>query len=160
MCSNNTSVHLTLLKPVYRWTWIWQQHARFWGGRWTSHEPCQLSCWWSLSSYQWWSLWLTLGRASLGCGGLLTRIHIHDHEINQGQRILELNQHILYYPVELHYSGVCQSKLMRSRDQWVLVQAVIDRLGQDVHAGSPITERIMDLEWPQDARNCGECWST
>jgi hypothetical protein len=30
--------------------------------------------------------------------------------------------------------------------QWVLVQAVIDHLGQDVHASSPITERIMDLD--------------
>jgi hypothetical protein len=28
-----------------------------------------------------------------------------------------------------------------------------------VHADSPITECMMDLEWPQDARNCGECWS-
>jgi hypothetical protein len=63
------------------------------------------------------------------------RIHIHDHEINQRRRILELNQHILCYPVGLHYSGVCQSQLMRGRDQWVLVQAVIDHLGQDVHAG-------------------------
>jgi hypothetical protein len=36
--------------------------------------------------------------------------------------------------------------LMRGRDQWVLVQAVIDHLGQDVHAGSPIAERMIDLE--------------
>jgi hypothetical protein len=36
-----------------------------WGGIWTSHDPHQLSCWWSLLSYQW-PLWLTLGRASLG----------------------------------------------------------------------------------------------
>jgi hypothetical protein len=85
------------------------------------------------------------------------RIHIHDHEINQGRRILELNQRILCYPVGLHYSGVHQSQLMRCRDQWVLVQAVIDHLGQDVHASSRIAERMMDLEWPQDARNCGEC---
>jgi hypothetical protein len=49
---------------------------------------------------------------------------------------------------------------MRGRDQWVLVQAVIDHLGHDVHAGSLITERMMDLEWPQDAMNCGECVST
>jgi hypothetical protein len=28
----------------------------------------------------------------------------------------------------------------------VLVQAVIDHLGQDVHAGSLITEHMMDLE--------------
>jgi hypothetical protein len=49
---------------------------------------------------------------------------------------------------------------MRGRDQWVLIQVVRDHPGQDVHAGSPITERMMDLEWPQDARNCGECWST
>jgi hypothetical protein len=83
----------------------------------------------------------------------LTRIHIHNHEINQGRRILELNQHILCYAVELHYSGVCQSQLMRGRDQWVLVQAVIDLLGQDDHVGSPIIERMMVLEWPQDARN-------
>jgi hypothetical protein len=46
-------------------------------------------------------------------GGLLMRIHIHDHEINQGWRILELNEHILCYPIGLHYSGVCQSQLMR-----------------------------------------------
>jgi hypothetical protein len=39
--------------------------------------------------------------------GLLMRIHIHDHEINQGRRILELDQHILYYPVRLHHNGVC-----------------------------------------------------
>jgi hypothetical protein len=65
------------------------------------------------------------------------RIHIHDHEINQGQRILELNQHITCYLVGLHYSGVCESQLMRGRDQWVLVQEVIDHLVQDVHAGSP-----------------------
>jgi hypothetical protein len=71
--------------------------------------------------------------------------------------ILELYQHILCYLVGLHYSRVYQSQLMRGRDQWVLFQAVIDHLGQDVHAGSPITECIMDLEWPQDARNCGEC---
>jgi hypothetical protein len=57
------------------------------------------------------------------------RIHIHDHEINQGRRILELNQQILCYPLGLHYSGVCESQLMRGRDHWVLVQAVIDRLG-------------------------------
>jgi hypothetical protein len=87
------------------------------------------------------------------------RIHIHDHEINQGRRILELNQHILYYPVELHHNGVCQSQLMRGRDQLVLIQAVIDHLGQDVHTSSPIAEHMMDLEWPQDARNCVECWS-
>jgi hypothetical protein len=87
------------------------------------------------------------------------RIHIHDREINQGQRILELNQHIICYPVGLHYSGVCQSQLMSSRDRSILVQAVIDHLGQDVHAGSLIAERMMDLEWPQDARNCEECWS-
>jgi hypothetical protein len=48
---------------------------------------------------------------------------------------------------------------MRGRDQWVLVQAVVDLLGQDVYVGSPITERMMDLEGPQDARNCGEWWS-
>jgi hypothetical protein len=48
---------------------------------------------------------------------------------------------------------------MRGRDQWVLVLAVIDHLGQDVHASSPIAECMMGLEWPQDARNCGECWS-
>jgi hypothetical protein len=48
---------------------------------------------------------------------------------------------------------------MRSMDQWVQIQAVIDHLRQDVHTGSPITERMMDLEWPQDERNCGECWS-
>jgi hypothetical protein len=87
------------------------------------------------------------------------RIHIHNHEINQGQRILELNQHILCNPIGLHYSGVCLSQLMRSKNQWVLVQAVIDHLRQDVHAGSPIVELMMDLEWPQDARNFGECWS-
>ena len=75
-------------------------------------------------------------------------IHIYDHEINQGRRILELNQHILCYPVGLHYSGVYQSQLMRSRDQWVLVQAVIDHLGQDVHASYPIVERTIDLEVP------------
>jgi hypothetical protein len=83
------------------------------------------------------------------------RIHIHGHEINQGRGILELNQHILCYPVGLHYSGVCQSQLMRGRDQWVLFQVVIDHRGQDVHAGSPIAERMMDLERPQDARNWG-----
>jgi hypothetical protein len=60
------------------------------------------------------------------------RIHIHDHEINQGRRILELNQHILCYPIGLHHNGVYQSQLMRGMDQWVLVQVVIDRLGQDV----------------------------
>jgi hypothetical protein len=48
---------------------------------------------------------------------------------------------------------------MRGRDQWVLIQAVIDHLGQDVHASSLIAEHMMDLEWPQDARNCGEWWS-
>jgi hypothetical protein len=42
---------------------------------------------------------------------------------------------------------------MIGRDQWVLVQAVIDHLGQNVYAGSPIVERIMNLESPQDARN-------
>jgi hypothetical protein len=87
------------------------------------------------------------------------RIHIHDHEINQGKRILELNQHILCYPVGLHHNGVCQSQLMRGRVQWFLIQEVIDRLGQDVRTSSPITECMMDHEWPQDARNCGECWS-
>jgi hypothetical protein len=56
------------------------------------------------------------------------RIHNHDHEINQGRSILELNQHILCYLIGLHYNGVCQSQLMRGRDQWVLVQAVIDHL--------------------------------
>jgi hypothetical protein len=76
------------------------------------------------------------------------RIHIHDHEINQGQRILELNQHILYYLVGLHHNKVCQSQLMRGRDQWVLIQEVIDHLGHDVHTSSPIIERMMDLEWP------------
>jgi hypothetical protein len=87
------------------------------------------------------------------------RIYIHDHEINKGQRILELNQHILCYPVGLDYSRVCQSQLMKGRDPRVLIQAVIDHLGQDVHAGFPIVECMMDLEWPQDARNYGECWS-
>jgi hypothetical protein len=77
------------------------------------------------------------------------RIRIHDHEINQGRRVLELNQHILSNPIGLHYSGVCQSQLMRDRDQWVLIQVVIGHLGQDVHAGSPIIERMMDLEWPK-----------
>jgi hypothetical protein len=48
---------------------------------------------------------------------------------------------------------------MMRRDQWVLIQAVLDHLGQDVHTSSPIAERMMDLEWPQDARNYGECWS-
>jgi hypothetical protein len=74
------------------------------------------------------------------------RIHIHDYEINQGRRILELNQYILCYPVGLHHNRVCQSQLMSGRDQWVLVQAVIDHLGQDVHARSLIVERMMDLE--------------
>jgi hypothetical protein len=64
------------------------------------------------------------------------RIHIHDHEINQGRRILELNQHILCYPIGLHRNGVCQSQLMRGRDQWVHIQAVIDHLEQDVHTSS------------------------
>jgi hypothetical protein len=85
------------------------------------------------------------------------RIHIHDHEINQGQRILELNQHILCYPIGLHHNRVCQSQLMRGRDQWVIVQSVIDHLGQDVHASSSIVECVMDLESPQEARNCEEC---
>jgi hypothetical protein len=40
-------------------------------------------------------------------GGLLTRIHIHDHEINQSWRILELDQCILCYPIGLHHSGIC-----------------------------------------------------
>jgi hypothetical protein len=84
------------------------------------------------------------------------RIHIHDHEINQGRRILELNQHILCYPVGLHYNRVYHSQLMRGRDQWVLVQAVIDHLGKDVHASSPIAERMMDLEWPKMQ---GTMWS-
>jgi hypothetical protein len=48
---------------------------------------------------------------------------------------------------------------MKGGDQWVLIQAIIDLLGQDVRASSPIVERMMDLEWPQDARNSGECWS-
>jgi hypothetical protein len=74
------------------------------------------------------------------------RIHIHDHEINQGRRILEFNQHILWYPVGLHHNGVCQSHLMRGRNKWVLIQVVIDHLGQDVHTSSPIAERMMDLE--------------
>jgi hypothetical protein len=87
------------------------------------------------------------------------RIHIHDHEINHGQRILELIQHILCYPVGLHHNRVYQSQLMRGRDQWILIQAVIDYLGQDVHTSSPITERMINLEWPQDARNCRECLS-
>jgi hypothetical protein len=39
---------------------------------------------------------------------LLAGIHIHDHEINQGQRILELDQYILYNPVGLHHSGIYQ----------------------------------------------------
>jgi hypothetical protein len=72
-------------------------------------------------------------------------IHIHDHEINQGQRIMELIQHILCNLIGLHYSGICQSQLMRGRDQWVLIQAIIDHIGQDVHAGSPIAEHMMDL---------------
>jgi hypothetical protein len=88
------------------------------------------------------------------------RVHLHDHEINQGQRILELNQHILFYPVGLHHNGVYQSQLMRGRDQWVLIQAVIAHLGEDVHTSSPITKLMMDHEWPQDARNYGECWSS
>jgi hypothetical protein len=70
---------------------------------------------------------------------------------------LELDQHILCYPVGLHYNGVYQ--LMRDRGQWILVQVVIYHLGQDVLAGSLIAERMMDLEWPQDASYCGECWS-
>jgi hypothetical protein len=74
------------------------------------------------------------------------KIHIHDHEINQGRRIMELNRHILCYPVWLHHNKVYQSRLMRDRDQWVLVQAVIDHLGQDAHTSSPITEHMMDLE--------------
>jgi hypothetical protein len=45
---------------------------------------------------------------------------------------MELNQHILCYPIGLHHDGVCQSQLMRGRDQWVLIQAVIDHLEQDV----------------------------
>jgi hypothetical protein len=76
------------------------------------------------------------------------RMHIHDHGINQCRRILELNQHILCYPTGLHHNGVYQSQLMRGRDQWVLVQAVIDHLGQDVHTSSPIIELMMDLECP------------
>jgi hypothetical protein len=80
------------------------------------------------------------------------RIHIHDHEINQGRRILELNQHILCYLIGLHHNGVCQLQLMRGRDQWV-------RDGQDVHASSLIVECMMDLECPQDAWNHGESWS-
>jgi hypothetical protein len=87
------------------------------------------------------------------------RIHIRNNEINQGQRILELNQHILCYSVGLHYSGVRQSQLMMGRDQWVLIQAVMDHLRQHFHGGSPIVEHMMDLQWPQDARNCEECWS-
>jgi hypothetical protein len=82
------------------------------------------------------------------------RIHIHDHEINQGRRILELNQHIFCYPIVLHQNGVCQSQLMRGRDQWVLIEAVLDHLMQDVHGSSPIIECMMDLDWPQDTRNC------
>jgi hypothetical protein len=31
MCSDITSMHLTFLEPGYRWTRIWQQHARFLG---------------------------------------------------------------------------------------------------------------------------------
>jgi hypothetical protein len=85
------------------------------------------------------------------------RIHIHNHEINQGQRILELNQHILFYPIGLYHNGVCQSQLVSGRDQWVLIQAVIHHLGQDVPTSSPITGHMMDLEWPHDARNYGEC---
>jgi hypothetical protein len=87
------------------------------------------------------------------------RTHIHDHDINKGRRILELNQHILCYPIELRHNRVCQSQVMRGRDQWVLVQVVIDHFGQDVHASSPIVEHMMDLEWPKDARNYWECWS-
>jgi hypothetical protein len=45
---------------------------------------------------------------------------------------------------------------MRDRDQWVHIQAVIDHLGQEPY---PIIESMMDLEWPQDAWNYGECWS-
>jgi hypothetical protein len=41
-------------------------------------------------------------------GGLLMRIHIHDHEVNQGQRILELDQYILCYLIGLHHSGIYQ----------------------------------------------------
>jgi hypothetical protein len=37
---------------------------------------------------------------------------------------------------------------MRGRDQWVLIQAVIDHLGQDVHASYPIAKCMMNLEWP------------
>jgi hypothetical protein len=96
-----------------------------------------------------------VGRSSRlinGCyEGLLTRIHIHDHEINQGRRILELYQYILCYPIGLHDSIM---------DQWVFVQAVTDHLGQDVHTSSPITECMMDIEGSQDERNHGECWST
>jgi hypothetical protein len=77
------------------------------------------------------------------------RIHIDDHEMNQGRRILELNQHILCYPVGLHHNRVCQSQLMRGRDQWVLVQAVIDHLGKDVHASSPIADARWTLNGPK-----------
>jgi hypothetical protein len=41
-------------------------------------------------------------------GGLLTMIHIHDHEINQGRRILEFDQYIICYPVGMNHSGICQ----------------------------------------------------
>jgi hypothetical protein len=87
------------------------------------------------------------------------RIRIHDHEINQGHRILELDQYILCYPVGLHHSEICQLLPLRGRDQWVFIQAVIDHLGQDVHTSPPIAECMMDFEGPQDARNHGDCWS-
>jgi hypothetical protein len=36
------------------------------------------------------------------------RIHIHDHEINQGRRIMELDQYILCYLVGLHHNEIYQ----------------------------------------------------
>jgi hypothetical protein len=35
---------------------------------------------------------------------------------------------------------------MWGRHQWVLIQVVIDHLGQDVHTSSPIAEHMTDLE--------------
>jgi hypothetical protein len=53
MCSSITSMHLTFLEPSIGGLKSGSSMRGSWGGRWTSHEPQQLSCWSFFLSYQW-----------------------------------------------------------------------------------------------------------
>jgi hypothetical protein len=77
-----------------------------------------------------------------------------DSNLVAAYEVLGVVDELLMNPINFHVDY--PSRLMKGRDQWVLVQVVIDHLGQDVHTSSPIAEHMMDHEWPQDARNCGE----